>query len=57
MKDVRLLTLYKQHYLDDYDVSLKSQITCLGYYDGLDIKKVENGIFGKEKNKKQILIL
>lgn len=54
MKDVRLLTLYKQHYLDDYDVSLESQITCLGYYDGLDIKKVENGIFGKEKNKKQL---
>lgn len=41
MKDIRLLTLYKQHYLDDYDKIMKSQISCLGYYDGLDIKKVE----------------
>lgn len=54
MKDVRLLTLYKQHYLDYYDVSMESQITCLGYYDGLDIKKVEKEVFGKEKNKKNL---
>lgn len=54
MKDVRLLTLYKQHYLDDYDVSMESQITCLGYYDGLDIKKVEKELFGREKNQKEL---
>lgn len=42
MRDIRLLTLYKQHYLDEYDASLECQYSCLGYYDGIDIKEVEN---------------
>lgn len=41
MKDIRILTLYKQHYLDEYKRPLISQYTCWGYYDGLDIKKTE----------------
>ena len=41
MSDVRLLTLYKQHYLDDYSISMKSKITCIGYYDGLDLIKAD----------------
>lgn len=52
MRDVRLLTLYKQHYLDFYPQKLDCQITCLGYYDGLDIKEVEprkySNLFDKE---------
>lgn len=40
MKDLRLLTLYKQHYLDAYDRPLKSKFTCIGYYDGLDLEKI-----------------
>lgn len=55
MKDIRLLTLYKQHYLDDYDESMKSHISCLGYYDGLDIKKVEECEFiGNKKYQKRL---
>ena len=42
MRDIRLLTLYKQHYLDHYIKPLQSQITCLGYYDGLDIEVIED---------------
>ncbi len=40
MRDIRLLTLYKQHYLNFYNKALTSQFTCLGYYDGFDIEKV-----------------
>ncbi len=46
MRDIRLLTLYKQHYLDDYEEPLKSRISVLGYYDGIDIQKVEGKYFG-----------
>lgn len=42
MRDIRLLTLFKQHYLDYYRKPLTCQYTCLGYYDGIDIEKVEN---------------
>lgn len=41
MKDIRLLTLYKQHYLDDYVTELEADISCLGYYDGIDIDEVD----------------
>lgn len=52
MRDIRLLTLYKQHYLDEYDKTLNSQITCLGYYDGLDLQKVDpEEINGKKFSK------
>lgn len=37
MYDIRLLTLYKQHYRDVYDEPLRCGYTCWGYYDGLDI--------------------
>lgn len=37
MRDIRLLTLYKQHYLDEYDASLECQYSCLGYYDGINV--------------------
>lgn len=45
MKDLRLLTLYKQHYLDRYDRPMKSKITCIGYYDGLDLEEIDNSKF------------
>lgn len=41
MWDARLLTLYKQHYMDCYEEELCSDYSCWGYYDGLDIVKVE----------------
>lgn len=56
MRDVRLLTLYKQHYLDKYneDSVLKADYSCIGYYDGMNIRKVEpnqNGLLlRKETN-------
>ncbi|HJD45212.1 MAG TPA: hypothetical protein H9909_00070 [Candidatus Mediterraneibacter norfolkensis] len=44
MRDIRILTLYKQYYLDSYPVPLKCQYTTWGYYDGINITKSENGI-------------
>lgn len=43
MHDIRLLTLYKQHYRDVYDVPLSCGYTCWGYFDGLDICPVVLG--------------
>lgn len=41
MHDIRLLTLYKQHYRDVYDVPLSCGYTCWGYFDGLDVCSVK----------------
>ncbi len=55
MSDVRLLTLYKQHYLDDYSISMKSKITCIGYYDGLDLIKADKeSVFGNKSFHKDV---
>lgn len=35
--DIRLLTLYKQHYLDSYPNPLKCDFSCWGYYDGISV--------------------
>ena len=35
--DIRLLTLYKQHYRDIYDAAFSCSYSCWGYFDGLDI--------------------
>lgn len=40
MYDIRLLTLFKQHYRDGYDTSLKGHYSCWGYFDGLDISPI-----------------
>lgn len=47
-----LLTLQKQHYLDQYDESLKAKITCLGYYDEIAIRPTEtnSGILYQKKS-------
>lgn len=54
MRDIRLLTLYKQHYLDAYDQCMNCKITCLGYYDGLDLTKVEEQKSDKTFIKKEM---
>lgn len=40
MRDIQLLTLYKQHYMNNYKHELKSQFSCWGYFDGMDIDRV-----------------
>lgn len=50
-RDIRLLTLQKQHYLDKYSSSLKSRFSCLGYYDGIDIREVKNEKYSQLFNK------
>lgn len=35
--DIKILSLYKHHYLDYYDGSLKTDYSSLGYYDGFSI--------------------
>lgn len=37
----KLLILHKQHYLQDYPQPLKSEYSCMGYFDGMDIIDVE----------------
>lgn len=39
-KDIRLLTLYKQHYMDRYEIPLTSEYSAWGYYDGFDIRDI-----------------
>lgn len=39
-RDLRILTLFKQHYLNQYRNPLKCQYSCWGYYDGMSIEKV-----------------
>lgn len=39
-RDLRILTLFKQHYLNQYHKPLKCQYSCWGYYDGMTIKEV-----------------
>ena len=41
-----ILSLYKQHYLDNYTTDEKSmdnkcQYSCWGYYDGVDVFDIE----------------
>lgn len=43
MKDIRILTLYKQHYFNYYGLPLQSRYSCWGYYDGLDIEVGKKG--------------
>lgn len=40
-RDLRILTLFKQHYLDEYNQPLESDYSCWGYYDGISIKEVK----------------
>lgn len=54
-KDILMLTLYKQHYRDEYgkDSSLKCDYSCWGYYDGMSLKKIEgqkSGLFEKQSD-------
>lgn len=40
-QDIRILSLYKQHYFDHYiDPDMDSQYSCLGYYDGIGISRI-----------------
>lgn len=51
-RDIRVLTLYKQHYLDQYKVPLKCEYSCWGYYDGIDIgsvQKIKSKLFDKNE--------
>lgn len=39
-QDIRVLSLYKQHYFDHYDPNMDNHYSCLGYYDGIAIKEI-----------------
>lgn len=48
---VKLLTLYKQHYLNKYSLPLICQYSCWGYFDGMDIvdiKEAKSKLFEKK---------
>lgn len=50
---VKILTLLKQHYLDEYKKDLDCAYSCWGYYDGIDIVDVrptESRLFQKKSN-------
>lgn len=40
-KGVKILTLYKQHYLERYERPLECEYSCWGYYDGMSITEVK----------------
>lgn len=51
--DIRLLTLYKQHYLNSYGPPLKCHFSSWGYYDGISIlspKETTQRLFEKRTN-------
>lgn len=55
LQDIRILSLYKQHYFDRYRFVMECDYSCLGYYDGIsitdvDLSKDENGSKLFEKN-------
>lgn len=40
-QDIRIVSLYKQHYFDYYiDPEMNNQYSCLGYYDGIGICQI-----------------
>lgn len=51
MKEIMLLTLYKQHYLDKYITPLQADTSCLGYYDGLSITDADKKMSGTISSK------
>lgn len=53
-RDIRLLTLYKQHYLDKYLDMLDSNYSCWGYYDGMDIAKIDKKEYSKLFEKRSL---
>ena len=40
-QDIRILSLYKQHYFDRYEPEMDNQYSCLGYYDGISITEID----------------
>lgn len=53
IKGAKILTLYKQHYLNQYSSSLDTEYSCWGYFDGMDISDVRSGnssLFRKSSN-------
>ena len=47
--DIRILSLKRQHYLDEYNEPLQCHYSCWGYYDGLDI--IAAGEYGYQKER------
>lgn len=39
-QDIRILSLYKQHYFDHYNPDMDNQFSCLGYYDGISVTEI-----------------
>ena len=39
-QDIRILSLYKQHYFDHYNPDMDNSFSCLGYYDGINITEI-----------------
>lgn len=51
IRGVKVLSLQKQHYLDEYTQNLDCAYSCWGYYDGMDIIDVlpgESSLFEKK---------
>lgn len=51
-RDIRMLILYKQHYMDQYKRPLtECQYSCWGYYDGMsiiEVNRIESRLFEKK---------
>lgn len=52
-KDVRILTLQKQHYFKNYDKEMICDYSCWGYYDGISVAEApagQNELFEKRSD-------
>lgn len=41
IQDIRIVSLYKQHYFDSYNPDMDAQYSCWGYYDGINVKSID----------------
>lgn len=41
IQDIRIISLYKQHYFDNYAPNMHTDYSCWGYYDGISITQVD----------------
>lgn len=49
-QEIWILSLYKQHFFDEYIPAMENQYSCWGYYDGLSLLPVSEDMIGQKEN-------
>ena len=50
IQDIRIVSLYKQHYFDKYNTTMHTDYSCWGYYDGISIVQIDTTDDKSDKN-------